>query len=55
MVHDDEMFGEYLGFDHAVALGLHLYHLVVRDVLNWAMTHDCKTFPQQRGRLRHHA
>src|SRR6202035_4348871 len=39
MVQDDEIFGEYLGFDYAVALDLHLYHYVFRDVVTWAMAH----------------
>ncbi len=49
MVNRDEMFGEYLGFDYAVALDLHLYHLVVRDVLGWAMAHGYKTFRSSEG------
>lgn len=49
MVHGEEMSGEYLGFDYAVALDLHLYHYVVRDVLNWAMTHGYKTFRSGGG------
>jgi predicted N-acyltransferase len=44
MVQDDEIFGEYLGFDYAVALDLHLYHYVFRDVVTWAMAHGYKTF-----------
>jgi hypothetical protein len=49
MVQNHEMFGEYLGFDYAVALDLHLYHLVVRDVLGWAMAHGYKTFRSSEG------
>lgn len=49
MVHGDEMSGEYLGLDYTVALDLHLYHYVVRDVLNWAMTHGYKTFRSGSG------
>jgi predicted N-acyltransferase len=44
MVHKDEMFGEYVGFDYAVALDLHLYHYAFRDVVTWAMAHGYKTF-----------
>ena len=32
-----------------MALDLHLYHYVVRDVLNWAMTHGYKTFRSGGG------
>jgi predicted N-acyltransferase len=49
MVQNGDMFGEYLGLDYAVALDLHLYHLVIRDVLSWAMTHGYKTFRSSEG------
>jgi Peptidogalycan biosysnthesis/recognition len=44
MVHEDEVFAEYLGFDYAVALDLHLYHYAFRDVVTWAIEHGYKTF-----------
>jgi len=43
MVQDDEIFGEYLGFDYTVALDLHLYHYVFRDVVTWAIARGYKT------------
>lgn len=49
MIRGEEMSGEYLGFDYSVALDLHLYHHVVRDVLNWAMVHGYKTFRSGSG------
>jgi hypothetical protein len=49
MVQKDEIFGEYLGFDYAVALDLHLYHYVFRDVVSWAMARGYKTFRSSAG------
>lgn len=37
MVESDQLFYEYVGFDYAVALDLHLYHYVTRDLFNWAV------------------
>jgi hypothetical protein len=42
LVHGDTMFAEYLGLDYAVALKLHLYHYVFRDLVRWAMTNGYK-------------
>jgi hypothetical protein len=44
MVHGDTMFAEYLGLDYSVALKLHLYHYVYRDLVSWAITNGCKRF-----------
>jgi hypothetical protein len=49
MVNGDDMFGEYLGFDYTVALDLHLYHLVMRDVITWAIAHGYKTLRSSEG------
>src|SRR4249919_3933669 len=38
LVHGDTMFAEYLGLDYSIALKLHLYHYVFRDLVRWAMT-----------------
>jgi hypothetical protein len=35
MVHGDTMFAEYLGLDYSVALKLHLWHYVFRDLVRW--------------------
>jgi hypothetical protein len=37
MIQDDCLFSEYVGFDYAVALDLHLYHYTLRDIINWAI------------------
>lgn len=39
MVERDELFYEYVGLDYTVALDLHLYHYVTRDLFNWAVAH----------------
>jgi hypothetical protein len=44
LVHGDTMFAEYLGLDYSVALKLHLYHYVFRDLVRWAMTNEYKWF-----------
>lgn len=37
LVHGDTFFAEYLGLDYEVALRLHLYHRVYRDIVSWAI------------------
>lgn len=37
MVEGNQLFYEYVGLDYAVALDLHLYHYVTRDMFNWAV------------------
>jgi peptidoglycan biosynthesis/recognition FemAB-like protein len=44
MVHGDTMFAEYLGLDYSVALKLHLYHYVFRDLVKWGMANGYKWF-----------
>lgn len=44
MVHRDTIFAEYLGLDYGVALELHLYHYVFRDLVRWAITNGCGWF-----------
>jgi hypothetical protein len=44
IVHGDTMFAEYLGLDYSVALELHLYHYVFRDLVRWAMANGCRWF-----------
>jgi|ERR1700730_828987 len=34
-VQEDSLYAEYVGFDYTVALVLHLYHYVVRDMISW--------------------
>jgi hypothetical protein len=44
MVHGETMFAEYLGLDYSVALRLHLYHYVFRDLMNWGIANGYKWF-----------
>ncbi len=44
MVEGDELCAEYIGFDYDVALQLHLYYIVVRDVISWSIANGYKTF-----------
>lgn len=44
LVHGDTMFAEYLGLDYGVALELHLYHYVYRDLIRWAIANKLKWF-----------
>jgi predicted N-acyltransferase len=44
MVHGDTIFAEYLGLDYGVALELHLYHYVFRDLVRWAIANGCRWF-----------
>lgn len=37
MVESGQLFYEYVGFEYGVALDLHLYHYVTRDLFNWAV------------------
>ena len=39
MFEGDDFYPEYVGFDYGVALELHLYHYIVRDMISWAITH----------------
>jgi Peptidogalycan biosysnthesis/recognition len=44
LVHGDTMFAEYLGLDYSVALKLHLYHYVFRDLVSWGIANGYKWF-----------
>lgn len=44
MVQGDSLYAEYVGFDYTVALDLHLYHYVVRDMISWGMSKGYKWF-----------
>jgi hypothetical protein len=44
IVHGETLFAEYLGLDYSVALELHLYHYVFRDLVHWAITNRCRWF-----------
>jgi hypothetical protein len=44
MVQGDSLYAEYVGFDYSVALDLHLYHYLVRDMINWGISKGYKWF-----------
>ena len=44
MVQSQTLHAEYLGLDYRVALDIHLYHYVFRDVVVWAMANGYRTF-----------
>jgi predicted N-acyltransferase len=44
LVHGDTIFAEYIGLDYSVALELHLYHYLYRDLVGWAIVNKCKWF-----------
>ena len=42
-VQRDAIYAEYLGLDYTVALQLHLYFVVMRDLISWAMANGYKS------------
>jgi predicted N-acyltransferase len=44
MVQGDSLYAEYVGFDYTVALDLHLYHYVVRDMISWGISNGYRWF-----------
>jgi hypothetical protein len=44
MVHGDAIYAEYIGLDYNVALDLHLYHYVFRDMMSWAIADGYEWF-----------
>ncbi|HLL26654.1 MAG TPA: GNAT family N-acetyltransferase [Xanthobacteraceae bacterium] len=44
MMQGDSIYAEYIGLDYDVALDLHLYHYIFRDVVTWAIAHGYKWF-----------
>jgi predicted N-acyltransferase len=44
MVQGESLYAEYVGFDYSVALDLHLYHYVVRDMISWGIGNGYKWF-----------
>jgi hypothetical protein len=44
MVHGEAIFAEYIGLDYEVALDLHLYHYVFRDMVSWAIANGYRSF-----------
>jgi hypothetical protein len=44
LVHGETLFAEYLGLDYGVALNLHLYHYVFRDLVRWGIANGYRWF-----------
>lgn len=44
IVHGDAIYAEYIGLDYRVAIDLHLYHYVFRDMVNWWIANGYKWF-----------
>jgi len=44
MVQGDSLYAEYVGFDYSVALDLHLYHYIVRDMISWGISKGYRWF-----------
>jgi predicted N-acyltransferase len=42
MVQGKAFYAEYIGLDYAVALDLHLYHWIYRDMVTWAIANGYK-------------
>jgi predicted N-acyltransferase len=43
MVQGETLYGEYLGLDYSIALKLHLYFTVMRDIISWAIANGFKS------------
>jgi hypothetical protein len=44
MINDDAFYSEYIGLDYDVALDLHLYHYIFRDMVSWAIANGYTWF-----------
>src|SRR5262249_14277274 len=44
IAHGDAIYAEYIGLDYEVAIELHLYHYVFRDIVSWAIANGYKSF-----------
>ena len=43
LVQGDTLYGEYLGLDYSIALDLHLYFYVMREMISWAIANGFKS------------
>jgi predicted N-acyltransferase len=43
LVDGDTLYGEYIGLDYQVALDLHLYFYVMRDIISWAIANGYRS------------
>jgi hypothetical protein len=44
MIHGEDIYHEYVGFDYSVAFELHLYYRVFRDIIEWAIANGYRQF-----------
>jgi predicted N-acyltransferase len=44
MLHERAFYTEYIGLDYTVALDLHLYYWIYRDLVSWAIANGFKEF-----------
>jgi hypothetical protein len=52
-VHCEAIYAEYIGLDYELALDLHLYHYVFRDMVSWAMANGKSPFAGSKQVLRY--
>lgn len=43
LVEGDKLYGEYIGLDYSIALDIHLYFYVMRDILSWSIANGYKS------------
>jgi hypothetical protein len=43
LVEGDTLYGEYIGLDYEIALDIHLYFYVMRDIITWSIANGYKT------------
>jgi predicted N-acyltransferase len=43
LIDEDTLYGEYIGLDYRVALDLHLYFYVMRDIISWAIANGYRS------------
>jgi hypothetical protein len=43
MVEGETLYGEYIGLDYDIALDIHLYFYVMRDIITWSIANSYKT------------
>jgi Acetyltransferase (GNAT) domain len=43
LVEGEVLYGEYIGLDYAIALEMHLYFYVMRDIISWAIANGYKS------------
>lgn len=44
MIEGDALYSEYMGLDYSVALDIHLYFIIMRDVIEWAIRQGFRSY-----------